>query len=103
MLPPVLLSQHLLDHELGDENKTINVDGNERAQIVHRVIRKLLREIDAGVVDERVDPAESGYGGIRQLFAAVLGSPMSPSTSARSADAGNGFALVMFREFATTR
>ena len=67
MLPPALLSQHPLDHELGDENKTIDVDRNERAQIVHRVIRELLRDIDAGVVDERVDPAESGYGSIHNF------------------------------------
>ena len=59
-----LLSQDPLDHELGDENKAIDVDRNERAQIGHRVIRELLRDIDAGVVDERVDPAESGYGSI---------------------------------------
>ena len=39
---------------------------------------------------------------VSTIFAAVFGSPMSPSTSARFADAGNGFALVMFREFATT-
>ena len=36
------------------------------------------------------------------IFAAVFGSPMFPPTSARFADAGNGFTLVMFREFATT-
>src|SRR5580658_7972355 len=37
------------------------------------------------------------------IFAAVLGSAMSPATNARFADAGNGFTVVMFREFATTR
>src|ERR1700675_2014011 len=36
------------------------------------------------------------------IFAAVPGSQMSPSTSAIFADAANGFAFVMFREFATT-
>src|SRR5712692_6335193 len=39
---------------------------------------------------------------VSTIFVAVFGSPMSPSTSARFADAGNGFALLMFREFATT-
>ena len=39
---------------------------------------------------------------VSTILAAVFGSPMSPSTSARFADAGNGFALVMFREFPTT-
>jgi hypothetical protein len=34
-----LLSQHLLDRELADEEKTFDVDGNERPQIVDRVIR----------------------------------------------------------------
>jgi len=36
------------------------------------------------------------------IVAAVPGWPMSPSTSAIFAAAANGFALVMFREFATT-
>ncbi len=54
------LRQHLLDHALGDENKAFNVDGKERAQVIDRVIGKMLREIDAGVVDERVDSAKSG-------------------------------------------
>jgi hypothetical protein len=39
---------------------------------------------------------------VSTTFEAVRGSPMSPSTSATLASAGNGFALVMFREFATT-
>src|SRR5580692_9375535 len=39
---------------------------------------------------------------VSAIFAAVRGSPMSPSTSATFAAAANGFALVMFREFATT-
>jgi len=34
-----LLSQHLLDRELADEEKTFDVDGNERPQIVDRAIR----------------------------------------------------------------
>src|SRR6266566_22174 len=62
-----LLSQHLLDHKLGDEKKTFDVDGNESPQIVKRVIREVLREIYAGVVDEHIDPTESRYGGIHDL------------------------------------
>ena len=62
-----LLSQHLLDRELRDEEKTFDVDGNERPQIVDRVIREGLREIYAGVVNERVDRAESGYGDFGDL------------------------------------
>jgi len=42
-----------------------------------------------------------------KAFKPVLGTPpgghMSPSTSARFADAVNGLALVMFRELATAR
>src|SRR5580698_9723180 len=40
---------------------------------------------------------------VSTIRAAVFGSPMSPSTSARSSDGGNGCALVMLRELATTR
>jgi hypothetical protein len=47
--------EHLLDRELSDEEKTFDVDGNERPQIVNGVIHEGLREIYAGVVDERVD------------------------------------------------
>src|SRR5215469_10978128 len=39
---------------------------------------------------------------VSAIFAAVRGSPMSPSTSERFADGGKGFVLEMFREFATT-
>ncbi len=39
---------------------------------------------------------------VSTILAAVRGSPMSPSTGATFAAAWNGFALVMFREFATT-
>ena len=67
MLPPVLLSQHLLDRELADEEKTFDVDGNERAQIVDRIIREVLREIDARVVDERVDRSEFALGDFGDL------------------------------------
>jgi hypothetical protein len=42
--------------EQADEERTFDVDGNKRPQIVDRVIREVLREIYAGVVDERVDP-----------------------------------------------
>src|SRR5947207_15615748 len=39
---------------------------------------------------------------VSTIFAAVRGSPMSPSTSATFVAVENGFAVVMFREFATT-
>src|SRR5436190_5501518 len=39
---------------------------------------------------------------VSTIVAAVPGWPMSPSTSATFAAAANGFALVTFREFATT-
>ena len=39
---------------------------------------------------------------VATMFAAVLGSPMSPSISARRSDGGKGFTLVMVRELATT-
>jgi hypothetical protein len=35
-----LLSQHLLDRELGDEEKTFDVDRHQGPQIVDRVIRE---------------------------------------------------------------
>ena len=38
-----------------------------RTQIVDRVISEVLGEVYAGVVDERVDPAESGYGRVHDL------------------------------------
>src|SRR5215471_21690875 len=38
---------------------------------------------------------------VSAILAAVRGSPMSPSTSARFGDGGKGFVLEMFREFAT--
>lgn len=45
-----LLSQHLLDRELADEEKTFDVDGNERPQIVDRVIRIRARSRSARFV-----------------------------------------------------
>src|SRR6266481_2538207 len=62
-----LLSQHLLDRELADEEKTFDVDGNEGPQIFDRVIREVLREIYAGIVDERVDRSESALGNFADL------------------------------------
>ena len=62
-----LLNQHLLDRELADEEKTFDVDGNERPQIVDRVIREALREIYAGVVNERVDRSEFALGDFGDL------------------------------------
>ena len=47
--------------------KTFDVDGNERPQIVDRVIREVLREIYPGVIDEHIDPVESGNGSIHDL------------------------------------
>src|SRR6267142_546705 len=38
---------------------------------------------------------------VSTIFAAVRGSPMSPSTSATFAAVENGFTLVIFREFAS--
>ena len=61
-----VLSQHLLDRELCDEKKTFDVDGNERPQILDRVIREGFREKYAGVVNERVDRSEPGYGEYRR-------------------------------------
>src|SRR5206468_1030771 len=62
-----LLSQHLLDRKLCDEEKTFDIDGNERPQILNRVIREVFREKYAGVVNERIDPVESGYSSIGDL------------------------------------
>jgi len=45
-----LLGQHLLDRELADEEKTFDVDGNERPQIVDRVIRIRARSRSARFV-----------------------------------------------------
>ena len=50
LLPPGLLSQHVLDRELADEEKTFDVDGNERPQIVDRVIRIRARSRSARLV-----------------------------------------------------
>jgi hypothetical protein len=62
-----LLSQPLLDRELADEEKTFDLDGNERPQIVDRVIREVLREINAGVVDERIDRFDFAFGDFGDL------------------------------------
>lgn len=40
---------------------------NERPEIVDRVIREVLRQGDAGVIDEHIDQAEPGYGSIHDL------------------------------------
>jgi hypothetical protein len=62
-----LLTQHLLDHELADEEQIFEVDGNERTQIVDPVVNELFREICAGVVDECVNRAEFAVGDFGDL------------------------------------
>ncbi len=66
-----LLSQHLLDRELGHEEKAFDVHGRERPQIVECVIGEVLREEYTGVVHERVDPAESRHGTVHDLWGRV--------------------------------
>src|ERR1700733_826790 len=58
-----LLRQHLLDRELADMEKTLDIDRHQRPQIVEGVIGKALREVYAGIVDEGVDRSEFANGG----------------------------------------
>ena len=64
-----VLSQHLLDRQLGDQEKTFEVDRCESTKIVNRVIREVFREIDAGVVDQRINRFEfvlRNFGDLRR-------------------------------------
>ena len=62
-----LLSQHLLDCQLSDEEKASDVDGNERLQILDCVIREWFREVNAGVVHGGVDRSEFTLGDLSDL------------------------------------
>ncbi len=57
-----LLGQHLLDRELADKEEAFDVDGDEGPQIVDRIIREVLRNEHAGVIDEGVDRSEIAPG-----------------------------------------
>jgi hypothetical protein len=68
-----VLSQHLFDCELRNEEKTFDVDGRERPQIVDRVVREGLREKYASVVDERIDRAKFGFRNLKASATGILG------------------------------
>src|ERR1700722_15729249 len=53
-----LLRQHLLDSELTYVEKALDVDRNERTQILNRVIDKRFRDVYPGIVDENIDSSE---------------------------------------------
>jgi hypothetical protein len=96
-----LLSQHLLDRELADEEKTFDIDGNERPQIVDRVIRECFEKyMPALLTSASIEP--NLLLATSAIFAVVAASAMLPSTNARLSEASNAPDLVMFREFATT-
>jgi len=85
-----------------------------------REMQRTVKDVETKVLKSSVVYSMKGFGiktpalfistsirpnrdtAVSTIFAAVRGSPMSPSTSATFAAAGNGFALVMLREFATT-
>ena len=57
--PPGLLRQHLFHCKLGDVEVALQIRFGERFEIADGVVRKPLREEDAGVIDHTIDRAES--------------------------------------------
>ncbi len=55
---PAALLNHLLDRELGDVDETGQVHGGDRGEVLDRVFGERLADVDASVVDQRVDPRE---------------------------------------------
>jgi len=68
-----LLRQHLLNDALGEVQKTLDIRGDERLEIVGRVVGERLRKEDPGVIDEGVNLLKSrqcgldDFGGRRRL------------------------------------
>ena len=52
----------MLDRVLRNEEEALDVDRRESPPILDRVIREGLREIDARIVDERIDRSEFALG-----------------------------------------
>jgi hypothetical protein len=60
---PGALLDHLRDRELGHVEEPVEVHRRDRGVVVaERVVRERFADVDAGVVDERVDPPEPSDG-----------------------------------------
>jgi len=53
------LREHLLHRKLGDVDVALQIRFGQQFEIVNRVVRKRLREENAGVIDNTIDRAES--------------------------------------------
>src|SRR5262249_50615819 len=60
--------QHVPNRQLGDEEKSFDVDGDESPQIVSRILREGFREEDAGIVDKHIERSEPARGDAGDLF-----------------------------------
>ena len=55
---PAASIDHLGDRQLGDVEEPCEVHRRDRRVVIERVLRERLADVDAGVVDQRVDPPE---------------------------------------------
>ena len=81
---PLRCVDHLPDRPLGDVEEPGQVDGRDRGVVLDRVLRERLADVDAGVVDQRVDPPEPIERLRRPRARAVSASAMSPATATKS-------------------
>src|SRR6516164_4349831 len=91
-----LLSHHLPDRQLRNVEKARGRRREQGVEILARVPGEGLKDKNARIVYQHIAAAVS------TTRAAVSGSPMSPATNRRFADASKGIEWPMFREFATT-
>src|SRR5216684_4059119 len=63
----VFLPQHLLHRELRNVEKARERRGDQSVEFVGRVLSERPRDKNTRVVDQRIDPAEPGYGRLHDL------------------------------------
>ena len=63
-----ILSQHLLDCKLSDEDEPLKICGHKPAEIFGSVVDEGLRREDAGVIDDMINRAKLFDGSPRDLL-----------------------------------
>ena len=97
------LGDHLRDRALGDVEEPGEVDGGDRVVVVERVLGERLADVDPGVVDQGVDPAEPVERLRRRRAARSAGSAMSPATVTKSSSSPGGHRYARCRRRHTRR
>src|SRR5262249_1734288 len=96
-----LLSHHLLDRQLRNVEKARKRRCEQGVETLGRVsVKGLGIKMPALFISTSMRP--NLLTAVSTIRAAVSGSPMSPATNARFADASKGIDWPMFPEFATT-